>query len=211
MSAKSRGMTLAVAMLVMLFGWVVPAVAFEGSGGDHYDPTHGYASSESESLLEFKSDKALFTALVFVLLCAGLYLAAWKPISQGLARREATIANQIADAQRASEQAAVKLKEYEAKLADAAVQAQELVNQAKKDAAVVAERLKVDAQNESTRMIERARSEIETAKQAAISELSTKSTDIAFGLARRVIGRELNQGDHQQLISEALGRLPSSN
>ena len=165
MSAKSRGMTLAVALLVMLFGWVVPAVAFEGSGGDHYDPTHGYASSESESLLEFKSDKAIFTALVFDLLCAGLYLAAWKPISQGLARREATIANQIADAQRASEQAAVKLKEYEAKLADAAVQAQELVNQAKKDAAVVAERLKVDAQNESTRMIERARSEIETAKQ----------------------------------------------
>jgi F-type H+-transporting ATPase subunit b len=177
----------------------------------HYDPTHGYASAASKDLLDFKSDKALFTLLVFGLLCTGLYLVAWKPISEALARRETTIANQIAEAQKASEEAGAKLKEYEAKLADAAVKAQELVNQAKRDAEVVAERIKTDAQTDASRMVERARTEIETAKQAALSELSTKSTDLAFGLARRVIGRELNAGDHQKLISEAIGRLPSGN
>jgi F-type H+-transporting ATPase subunit b len=178
---------------------------------DHYDPTHGYASAASKDLLDFKSDKALFTALVFGLLCGGLYLVAWKPISQALALRETTIANQIADAQKASQEAAEKLKQYEAKLADAAVKAQELVHQAKRDAELVAERIKTEAQSDATRMIDRARSEIETAKQAALSELSSKSTDLAFGLARRVIGRELNTGDHQKLINEALGRLPSGN
>jgi F-type H+-transporting ATPase subunit b len=177
----------------------------------HYDPTHGYASAASKDLLDFKSDKALFTLLVFGLLCTGLYLVAWKPISEALARRETTIANQIAEAQKASEEAGAKLKEYEAKLADAAVKAQELVNQAKRDAEVVAERIKTDAQTDASRMVERARTEIETAKQAALSELSTRSTDLAFGLARRVIGRELNAGDHQKLISEAIGRLPSGN
>jgi len=212
MSTKTRSTTLMVAMLVLSLGWSVPAFAFEGGHGDsHYDPTHGHASANSDSLLDFKSDKALFTGLVFVLLCTGLYFAAWKPISQGLKHRETTIANQIADAQRASEMAASKLKEYEAKLADAAVQAQEMVNQAKRDAVAVAERIKVEAQSDASRLLERARSEIESAKQSALSELSTKSTDLAFGLARRVIGRELNQGDHQQLIQEAIGRLPSSN
>ena len=181
-----------------------------GSHG-HYDPTHGYSASTSTDLLEFKSDKALFTALVFGLLCAGLYLVAWKPISQALTLRETTIANQIAEAQKASEQAGQKLKEYESKLAEAAVQAQELVNQAKRDAEVVAERIKNDAQAQASRMVDRARGEIETAKQAALSELSTKSTDLAFGLARRVIGRELNTVDHQKLVSEAIGRLPSGN
>lgn len=177
----------------------------------HFDPTHAYASSATKDLLDFKSDKALFTLLVFGLLCTGLYLVAWKPISQALAQREATIANQIAEAQKASQDAGAKLKEYEAKLADAAVKAQELVQQAKRDAETVAERIKTDAQADATRMIDRARNEIETAKQAALSELSTKSTDLAFGLARRVIGRELNAGDHQKLVSEAIGRLPSGN
>lgn len=200
-------------MVVWLLVGSLSASAFEGAdkGHGHYDPTHGYASAENESLLDFKTDKALFTGLVFLLLCGGLYLAAWKPISQALERRETTIANQIADAQRASEEASAKLKEYEAKLADAAVKAQELVVQAKRDAESVAERIKTDAQADASRMLDRAKNEIETAKQAALSELSTKSTDLAFGLARRVIGRELNVGDHQKLISEALGRLPSGN
>ena len=136
-------------------------------------------------------------------------MAAWKPISKALELRETTIANQIADAQRASEQAGEKLKEYEAKLADAAVKAQEMVVAAKRDAESVAERIKTEAQADATRMLDRAKNEIESAKQAALSELSTKSTDLAFGLARRVIGREINAGDHQKLISEALGRLPS--
>ncbi len=200
-------------MVVWLLVGSLSANAFEGAdkGHDHYDPTHGYASANSDSLLDFKSDKALFTGLVFLLLCGGLYLAAWKPISKALELRETTIANQIADAQRASEQAGAKLKEYEAKLADAAVKAQEMVVAAKRDAESVAERIKTEAQANATRMLDRAKIEIESAKQAALSELSTKSTDLAFGLARRVIGREINAGDHQKLISEALGRLPSGN
>ena len=200
-------------MVVWLLVGSLSANAFEGAdkGHDHYDPTHGYASANSDSLLDFKSDKALFTGLVFLLLCGGLYLAAWKPISKALELRETTIANQIADAQRASEQAGEKLKEYEAKLADAAVKAQEMVVAAKRDAESVAERIKTEAQANATRMLDRAKIEIESAKQAALSELSTKSTDLAFGLARRVIGREINAGDHQKLISEALGRLPSGN
>ncbi len=200
-------------MVVWLLVGSLSANAFEGAdkGHDHYDPTHGYASANSDSLLDFKSDKALFTGLVFLLLCGGLYLAAWKPISKALELRETTIANQIADAQRASEQAGEKLKEYEAKLADAAVKAQEMVVAAKRDAESVAERIKAEAQADATRMLDRAKNEIESAKQAALSELSTKSTDLAFGLARRVIGREINAGDHQKLISEALGRLPSGN
>jgi predicted dehydrogenase len=92
-----------------------------------------------------------------------------------------------------------------------AIQAQDMVVQAKRDAEHVAERIKTEAQSNAERLLDRARSEIETAKQSALSELSLKSTDIAFGLARKVIGRELKTSDHEQLIKDALGRLPSGN
>jgi F-type H+-transporting ATPase subunit b len=160
--------------------------------------------------LELRTDFGIFSLLVFLGLLAVLYALAWKPLMKGLDLREKLIAGQVEEARVASEQAAAKLKEYEAKLADAAVQAQSMVVQAKRDAESVAERIKSDAESNAQRMLDRARSEIESAKQAAMSELSQKSTDIAFGLARKVIGRELKSSDHEQLVRDALSRLPSS-
>jgi F-type H+-transporting ATPase subunit b len=176
------------------------------SEGGHSDPTHANASSEMANPLELRTDFAIFSLLVFLALLAVLYALAWKPLMKGLDLRERLISGQVEEARVASEQAAAKLKEYEAKLADAAVQAQDMVVQAKRDAEHVTE-----AQSNAERLLDRARSEIETAKQSALSELSLKSTDIAFGLARKVIGRELKTSDHEQLIKDALGRLPSGN
>jgi F-type H+-transporting ATPase subunit b len=201
-----------LAMLLVLglsltFGpWVLHA-----SEGGHSDPTHANASSEMANPLELRTDFAIFSLLVFLALLAVLYALAWKPLMKGLDLREQLISGQVEEARAASEQAAAKLKEYEAKLAEAAVQAQDMVVQAKRDAEHVAERIKTEAQSNAERLLDRARSEIETAKQSALSELSLKSTDIAFGLARKVIGRELKTSDHEQLIKDALGRLPSGN
>lgn len=181
------------------------------SEGGHSDPTHANASSEMANPLELRTDFAIFSLLVFLALLAVLYALAWKPLMKGLDLREQLISGQVEEARAASEQAAAKLKEYEAKLAEAAVQAQDMVVQAKRDAEHVAERIKTEAQSNAERLLDRARSEIETAKQSALSELSIKSTDIAFGLARKVIGRELKTSDHEQLIKDALGRLPSGN
>lgn len=178
---------------------------------EHHDPSHGNATDMLSHPLEWRSDQALFTLIVFGLLVAVLYALAWKPLIQGLDLREKTIALQIAEAKQASETAATKLKEYEAKLNEAAVQAQELVAQARKDAEAVGERIKSEAQAEATRQRERSLAEIEAAKQSALSELTNKSTDMAFALARRVVGRELRQEDHQQLINDAMNRLPSQN
>jgi F-type H+-transporting ATPase subunit b len=187
------------------------SMAADGGHG-HDDISHGQADvKELNNLLELKASKSFFSAIVFLILCVVLYAVAWKPISEGLAKREKLIADQIAEAQKASVTAADKLKEYEVKLSEAAVQAQELVAQARKDAESVAERIKAEAQQEATRSRDRALAEIESAKAQALSELTSRSTDIAFGLARKVVGRELNPSDHQKLISDAIGNLPSHN
>jgi F-type H+-transporting ATPase subunit b len=185
----------------------------KGASGEHaaHDPTHGNATNMLSHPLEWRSDQALFTLVVFGVLVAVLYGLAWKPLIQGLDLREKTIAAQIAEAKQASELAAAKLKEYEVKLQEAAVQAQALVAQARKDAESVGERIKSEAQAEAARQRDRSLAEIESAKQAALSELTNKSTDMAFALARRVVGRELRPEDHQQLINDAMNRLPSQN
>ena len=190
--------------------------AFDGkaiaSSEDHGpDPTSAFAGANLDSLIDFKSDKAIWSVVVFLLLFGGLYVLAWKPISQGLAMRESTIAAQIADAKKSADEAMAKLKEYDSKLQSAHVQSADLITQARKDAETAGQRIIAEAQAEASRQRDRALSDIETAKQGALSDIAGKSTDIAFSLARRVVGRELRTDDHKQLIAESLKNMPSQN
>ncbi|MFN5919594.1 MAG: ATP synthase F0 subunit B, partial [Planctomycetota bacterium] len=121
--------------------------SLQASEGEHHDPTHANASAQMSNPLELRTDFGIFSLLVFLGLLAVLYALAWKPLMKGLDLREKLIAGQVEEARVASEQAAAKLKEYEAKLADAAVQAQSMVVQAKRDAESVAERIKSDAES----------------------------------------------------------------
>jgi F-type H+-transporting ATPase subunit b len=192
----------------------VKEIAEEEAGHDsheHHDPTHAFAGSMQANPMEWRADGAIFSLIVFLLLLAVLGVFAWKPISEGLAKREAGIAKAIDDAKKASESAAAAMKDYQAKLESAQTQAQELVTQARKDAEAAGQRIVADAQAEAARQRDRALADIETAKQAALSELASKSTDMAFSLARRVVGRELNTNDHSNLIQEALRQMPNRN
>lgn len=182
------------------------------AGGHHdYDPTHSNMSDSAEDPSEWRSEMAIASLIVFGCLLAVLSAFAWKPISQGLERREKSIANNIANAERASQEAMSKLREYEAKLATASAEAQQIVSDARKDAESVGQRLVAAAQEEAARHRDRAVADIESAKSAALSELAQKSTDLAVSLAGRVIGREVKASDHQTLIQDMLGKLPSRN
>jgi F-type H+-transporting ATPase subunit b len=186
------------------------------SEGDHGGEQHrevgaGAASEGLYSVVDFRTDKALFTLATFGLLIAALYAFAWKPVVKGLETREETIANNISDAESANAKAAAKLAEYEAKLAEAAAMSAQLVADAKKDAEAAGQRIIAEAQIMAERQKERAVAEIETAKIAALSELSTKSTNMAFGMARNIVGRELNQSDHKSLIEQAVASLEKKN
>ena len=182
------------------------------SNEDHGpDPTSAHAGENLDSLIDFKTDKAIWSTVVFLLLFGGLYVFAWKPISEGLAMREQAIATQIADAKRSADEAMVKLKEYDAKLQSAHAQSADLITQARKDAESAGQRIVAEAQAEASRQRDRALADIESAKQGALSDIAGKSTDIAFSLARRVVGRELRAEDHKQLIADSLNKMPSQN
>jgi len=184
-----------------------------GHGDEHVDldPTHANMRDETYKVVDFRTDMALFSAVVFLVLLATLTTVAWKPIMQGLEKREHGIASNIANAQKASQDAMAKLSEYELKLASANQEAQQILADARKDAEATGQRLIATAQEEAVRQRERAVAEIDSAKRIALSELAERSTDVAMTLAQRVVGREVNASDHQNLIQEMLTQLPSKN
>ncbi len=174
-------------------------------------PALGAGNSSSGNPLTGDPDLAIFTFIVFVLLLAVLYAMAWKPLMAGLDQREKSIADMIDSAKSSSDEAAKKLEQYEQRLSAAAVEAQEIVDQARRDAETAGEKLITEARAGAERERQRALTDITAAKNAAVQEIADQSAGLAFSLARKLIQKELNPEDHAALIRESLQQFPSEN
>lgn len=177
----------------------------------HDDPNHGNMSTQAYQVVDWRTDLAFFTAIVFLVLLGVLGTTAWGPISKALEKREQMIASNIKQSEDAVRDAKAKLAEYESKLASAAGEAQQILANARKDAEATGQRLITAAQEEAARQRERALAEIESAKSIALTELAQRSTDVAMSLAGRIVGREVKASDHNSMIQEMLSKLPSKN
>jgi len=169
------------------------------------------ATARKVNPLTFDPDLAIWTAVIFIGLLLFLAKFAWRPLMEGLDRREKSIADRIEDAKRGADAAARKLEQYEAQLAAAAAEAEQIVVQARRDATAAGEKLLEDARQQADRERQRALDDITTAKNQAVQDVAQRSADLAFTLARKVIQRELKPEDHATLIREALAQLPSKN
>ena len=62
-------------------------------------------------------------------------------------------------------------------------------------------------QAEYERIVGQANAEVASARQRAIDEASAKIGEIVFDLVAKVVGREVDQSAHQDLVREAVGAL----
>ena len=178
-----------------------------GHGHDESNLVHCNASDGLKNILEFKPDLAVFSLLVFALLVLALWKFAFGPIISGLNAREQNIQSQIATAKEAAGKAEAMLADYEAKLANAANEANEIVAEGRRDAETTRDRIVAEAEEAAQREKERAINEIQIAKNAALQAVAEQATDMAVGLAGDIIGSELDRDDHEQLIQQALSNL----
>ena len=148
--------------------------------------------------------------MVFLVVLAILYKAAWGPISEGLQKRESEIAAQIAEAQRKNEEARQLLAEYEKKLAAAQDEVRGLIEQGRRDAEKVGQQLLDKAREEAGIERQRAVQQIESATLAALKELADRSATLAVDLAGKIVGAQLKAADHSRLIEQAVSEFSRS-
>ena len=94
------------------------AASAHGEAGEKKEGDQGGASSLNP-VANPNLGLSVWTAVVFVVVLLILRKFAWKPIREGLQKREDEIAGQIAQAQRKNEEARQLLVEYEKKLSAA--------------------------------------------------------------------------------------------
>jgi F-type H+-transporting ATPase subunit b len=187
----------------------------KGHGGGAHGGGHGGHGDVNTSPIEFRADLAIWTAVVFLTLFFVLTKFAWGPISAGLDKREHGIAQNIAKAQSAADEAKAMLAEYEKKLAGAAEEVRGIIEEARRDGERTMQELIQKGQVEVQALRDRTIREVDTAKAQALKDIAERSTELAIDLAGRLVREKLSPQDHTRLIGEALQKFaaasPSSN
>jgi F-type H+-transporting ATPase subunit b len=184
------------------------AAASEKAAGE-YGPELGMPET-AKGPEEFKSDLAIYTFVVFLILLAILTKFAWGPIVAGLEKREEGIAANIAAAQRSSDEAKVMLAEYEKRLAGAADQVRQMLDGARRDAEQTKLDIVAEAKEAAQLEQQRALREVRTAADQALKEISERGTNLAIDLAGKIVRAKLNPSDHSRLVQEAIAEFASS-
>ncbi|MCA9255771.1 MAG: F0F1 ATP synthase subunit B [Phycisphaerales bacterium] len=163
------------------------------------------------ALLHWDFGAALWSIAVFVVLLVILRVAAWKPILKGLNERETFIRNSLEEAKREREKAQQQQAEFEAKLMKSQQEAAAVVEEGRRDAEEMRKRIVSEAKAEAEAVADRAKREIELARNDALQKLHDQTVAISTMVAGRMIQRELNAGDHETLINESIAELTKMN
>lgn len=149
-------------------------------------------------------DLAIWSLIVFGVFVFVLGKFAWKPLAAGLDKREAGVLQNIADAESARIKAEKMLAEHAEKLSKVQDEVNNILAEARRDAEHTKNDIIATAQKEADASRQRAVTDIERARDQALNDLFEHMTRTVTDATQQVIGRSLNDADHQRLIQEAL-------
>lgn len=190
-----------------------PAAATGDHGhadGGHGDGGHGdagHAPAGPMTANKADVDLAVWTIVVFIVFLLVLTKAAWKPLTEGLDKRERSMRDALAAAEEARVKAEQLLSKHEAQLAETAAQVRAMLDEARRDADASKQQIISDAQKAADANTQRALAEIEQARAAALTELFELMSKTVTNATEKVIGRALSPEDHDRLVRESLSGL----
>lgn len=168
-------------------------------------------TAQPGEIMDFPLSGALINLIIFLLVVFVLGKFVWPKVLAALDAREEKIRGDIESAEAANQKAQNTLAAYERKLAETHDEARKLIEQAKVDSEKVRSRLAAETEAQIARMRERAEAEIGQAKTQAVEELYSHASKLAVAVAEKILQRNINDADTQQLVDRSLRELDSIN
>lgn len=142
--------------------------------------------------------------VIFLVLLALLRAYAWKPLMGIMKQREEHISSEIETAERNRAEAEQYLAEQQSELKKTREEAQSMIENAKQLGENQGKEIISLAKEEAERIKKEAVAEIEREKEAAINSLKEQVASLSVMIASKVIEKELNEKDQEQLINDYL-------
>ena len=139
---------------------------------------------------------------MFIILLALLKKFAWGPLMGIMKQREDLLQTKLRSAEKSRTGSRKILEEQRVLLKEARTEAQELIENAKKQADIQREEIIVTARSEADRLKESAKVEIEQQKENAVAAIREQVASLSVLIASKVIEKELNEKDQEKFINE---------
>ncbi len=150
----------------------------------------------------------IWTTLIFIVVWILLGRTAFKPIANGLKKRE----NDIQEALDAAKQAKQEMQELQTKndelLREAREERSAMLKEAKDAADNIVKEAKEKAKKEASILVDNAKAEIDAQKASAMREVKQEVGTIALDIAEKVIRKQLSEDKEQKdLVSNLVDQM----
>lgn len=146
-------------------------------------------------------------AIAFAIFIAFCMKYVWPPIMQALEERKKKIADGLAAAERGRHEQELAEKRAQQVIHEAKNQAGEIVSQAQRRGNEIVDEAKTNARTEGERILTSARAEIDQEANRVRDELRTQVSSIALAGASKVLGREIDDKAHTELLDELVSQI----
>lgn len=152
-------------------------------------------------------DTGVWSVVIFVTLYLVLSKFAWKPMLQGLQKREQTIREALQQAEETRRQALDLQRQLDEKLRNAGAEVARMMDEARRDAAALKEQMIAEARATIQQDRDRQLREIQLAREAALHDIRQQAVALAVAITSKVVRRQLSEEDHRRLLDDALAEL----
>ena len=162
--------------------------------------------------LAFDPSAMVLTLVTFVVLLLILSKVAWKPLLAAIEAREKRIDDAISKAEADRKSAEAMLAEYKARVAGVEQELAALREKGRMDAEALRADIRGKAESEAAAATEKARRDIELAKNQAVADIRREAVGLGLAVAGKVVGRSLDDADRRRLAQEViddLARVPA--
>ena len=131
----------------------------------------------------------------------------WKPVKKVMAERQ----GQVEEIYRVAEESAAAAERdkqlYSEKLSHAQDEAETIVKAATERADRLGDEIVENAKQKAADTMKKAENDIELEKKKAMNDLKNEISGISVQIAESVVGREISEDDHRQLIDSFIDQL----
>lgn len=134
----------------------------------------------------------------------------YKPVKKMLAERQNQLDKKYSDAEDAKLEAESDRRAWSEKISEAQNEADSIIENAQIQAKRMGDKLTDDAKRRADGIVRNAEEQAKLEKKKAEDSVKKEIADVSVLIAEKMIGREINENDHRNVIDEAIDEIGDS-